>query len=177
MKEHHDCQDKGHVFYKSRRFNLTGYPVCQICGLDDVNWGRLHKRNYADIEYTIEQLKREAVRVDWWIKEFDIKAKNQAIKKGYTELRKSAQKRLIASIGRVYQMVDGTRKPYRDGYQTPYTGNSIYFAQHALGCCCRKCVAVWHGIPNGRDLTEKEIEYFVELTMFYLKKKLPDLRV
>lgn len=43
-----------------------------------------------------------------------------------------------------------------DGKQTPMRGHPVFLAQHATGCCCRGCLAKWHGIPAGRALTEAE---------------------
>jgi hypothetical protein len=66
--------------------------------------------------------------------------------------------------------------PPRDGRQTPLQGNAIYYAQHATACCCRKCLEYWHAIPQGRPLTDKELEYCVALIELYLKERLPELK-
>lgn len=58
-----------------------------------------------------------------------------------------------------------------DGRQTPYYGNAIYYAQHGLGCCCRKCLEKFYGIPKNKVLSEEEIDYFVELIKEYLEDK------
>ena len=34
-----------------------------------------------------------------------------------------------------------------DGKQTPMRGHPVFIAQHATACCCRGCLAKWHGIP------------------------------
>ena len=67
-------------------------------------------------------------------------------------------------------------QPYRDGYQTPYEGNIVYYAQHALAVCCRRCMEDWYGIPNGRDLSDSEIKWFTELVMRYIRHRLNELR-
>lgn len=36
-----------------------------------------------------------------------------------------------------------------DGRQTPMRGHPVFIAQHATACCCRGCLAKWHGIPPG----------------------------
>lgn len=66
-------------------------------------------------------------------------------------------------------------KPFRGGY-TPYFGNIIYYAQHATATCCRECMNYWHGFQKGRELTEAEIEYSIELIMLYIQKKIPTLQ-
>lgn len=72
-------------------------------------------------------------------------------------------------------MLDGSSRPYRDGFQTPYFGNSIFYAQHALACCCRKCMQYWHGVPYGINLDHNGLEYFTQLVMMYLKARLPEV--
>lgn len=36
-----------------------------------------------------------------------------------------------------------------DGKQTPMRGHPVFIAQHATACCCRGCLAKWHGHPGG----------------------------
>ena len=86
------------------------------------------------------------------------------------DLEESAQRRVVQSIGRVHE-VNGNRQPYRDGYQTPFQGNILYYAQHALAICCRKCVQDWYGIPAGRDLNSEEVMWFVRLIMRYVEHR------
>lgn len=58
-----------------------------------------------------------------------------------------------------------------DGKQTPMKGHPVFIAQHACACCCRGCLEKWHKIPKGRDLTEKEINYIVNLLLLWIKKE------
>jgi hypothetical protein len=46
--------------------------------------------------------------------------------------------------------------PVNDGKQTPWRGHPVFVAQHATATCCRSCLAKWHGIPAGRELTPDE---------------------
>lgn len=59
-----------------------------------------------------------------------------------------------------------------DGKQTPMRGHPVFIAQHACALCCRGCLEKWHKIPKGRDLTDKEIEFMVNLIMLWIKKEL-----
>ena len=43
--------------------------------------------------------------------------------------------------------------PANDGKQTPYGKHPVFVAQHATATCCRGCLAKWHSIPKGRELT------------------------
>lgn len=62
-----------------------------------------------------------------------------------------------------------------DGKQTPMKGHPVFIAQHACACCCRSCLEKWHKIPKDRDLTEKEINYIVNLLMLWIKKEYEQL--
>lgn len=46
--------------------------------------------------------------------------------------------------------------PPNDGKQTPWRGHPVFVAQHATACCCRSCLAKWHGIDKGHELTQGE---------------------
>jgi hypothetical protein len=52
-------------------------------------------------------------------------------------------------------------EPANDGRQTPMRGHPVFVAQHATATCCRSCLAKWHGIPAGRELTHDEQEHVV----------------
>jgi hypothetical protein len=49
------------------------------------------------------------------------------------------------------------------------------YAQHATASCCRKCIEEWHGIHQGRELTEDEITYLATLAILYVDERLPFL--
>ena len=59
-------------------------------------------------------------------------------------------------------------QPFRDGNQTPMRGHPGFVAQHATGCCCRGCLEKWHGIPQGRRLSEEEINRIVSILMRWI---------
>ena len=50
-----------------------------------------------------------------------------------------------------------------DGKQTPMRNHPAFIAQHATATCCRGCLAKWHGIPRGRELTAEEQKYVVSV--------------
>ena len=47
-------------------------------------------------------------------------------------------------------------QPANDGKQTPWRGHPVFVAQHATATCCRGCLAKWHRIESGRELTADE---------------------
>ena len=59
-----------------------------------------------------------------------------------------------------------------DGRQTPMRGHPVFVAQHACACCCRGCLAKWHGIPAGRELTPEQQESIVILLMAWLEMEM-----
>ena len=59
--------------------------------------------------------------------------------------------------------------PVKDGRQTPMRGHPVFVAQHATATCCRSCLAKWHGIPAGRELSVEEQAYVVRAIERWLK--------
>lgn len=59
-----------------------------------------------------------------------------------------------------------------DGKQTPMRGHPVFIAQHACACCCRGCLEKWHHIPKNKQLTEKEVDYIVNLLMSWINKQI-----
>ena len=64
-------------------------------------------------------------------------------------------------------------QPPNDGRQTPWRGHPVFVAQHATATCCRGCLAKWHGIPKGADLTEAEREHAVDAVERWLRLQAP----
>lgn len=58
-----------------------------------------------------------------------------------------------------------------DGKQTPMRGHPVFIAQHATATCCRGCLEKWHKIPKGRDLTDVEQKYIVDIIMEWIKRQ------
>ena len=59
-----------------------------------------------------------------------------------------------------------------DGKQTPTRQvHPVFIAQHACACCCRGCLEKWHKIPKGRELTDKEVNYIVNLLIEWIKRE------
>ncbi|NUO63346.1 MAG: DUF4186 domain-containing protein [Gemmatimonadaceae bacterium] len=54
-------------------------------------------------------------------------------------------------------------EPKNDGKQTPWRGHPVFVAQHATATCCRSCLAKWHGIPAGHELTPEERAHVVRV--------------
>ncbi len=58
-----------------------------------------------------------------------------------------------------------------DGKQTPMRGHPVFIAQHATATCCRGCLEKWHKIPKGRELTQAEQKYVVDIIMEWINRQ------
>lgn len=58
--------------------------------------------------------------------------------------------------------------PKNDGKQTPMRGHPVFVAQHATATCCRGCLAKWHGIPAGVQMTSDEQDHAVGAIMRWI---------
>ena len=162
-----NCENELHCFRKSRQMTDAERGRCRSCGADLIDWNRVHNRELSDASFTFKSLKREMWRHYYWHKPIDQQAENHARRKGRSKLKEAARNRIEKSVG--------PAKPFRDGTQTPREGNIIFYAQHALACCCRTCMEYWHGIPKGIKLSDEQIDYFVELVMMYIGERMPNL--
>ena len=163
-----DCGNGLHCFLatlKMLKENRNGQ--CRACGISLIDWSRVHGNNLADVAYTFSSLKKEFVRHHFWHLDLDIKAVNHARRKGKTGMSAAIDKRITKYLA--------PAEPPFDGRQTPKSGNSIFYAQHATGTCCRKCVQEWHGIPKGVELTQAQINYCADLVKLYVAERLPYL--
>jgi hypothetical protein len=174
-----NCAQDKHAFnnplktYKrrgqGRQFLQPG--VCKGCGADLIDWARLHGKNPADIEYTIEALKREYIRWEFWNRSFSDKARADLNERGiesvYADIRPTLV-RIVLPKSQGYWM--NMAVPTEQEKLT----SVIQYGQHAIAACCRKCVETWHGIRNDRALTDSEIDYLVQLLSKYLDLRLSD---
>lgn len=97
---------------------------------------------------------------------FSLKAndRNYIAEKGIDTVRSHAQdfirKRLAPA------------EPRNDGKQTPMRGHPVFVAQHATATCCRGCMEKWHHIPKGRELTETEQKYIVDVIIKWIERQI-----
>ena len=59
-----------------------------------------------------------------------------------------------------------------DGKQTPTKGHPVFIAQHATATCCRECIRKWHKLPPGRELSQVQQEYLVDVIMTWIKREM-----
>lgn len=63
-------------------------------------------------------------------------------------------------------------EPKNDGKQTPWKGHPVFIAQHATATCCRGCLAKWHRIEQGRELTTDEQAHTVRVIERWLRDQM-----
>jgi predicted Fe-S protein YdhL (DUF1289 family) len=62
--------------------------------------------------------------------------------------------------------------PRNDGKQTPWRGHPVFVAQHATATCCRGCLAKWHGIERGHELSAAEQNHVIAAIARWLETEL-----
>ena len=62
------------------------------------------------------------------------------------------------------------------GKQTPMRGHPVFIAQHATATCCRECIRKWHKIQPGRELSQVQQEYLVDVIMTWIERELENAR-
>ena len=62
--------------------------------------------------------------------------------------------------------------PRNDGKQTPWRGHPVFVAQHATATCCRGCLAKWHGIERGHELSAPEQNHVLSVIARWLEAEL-----
>lgn len=61
-----------------------------------------------------------------------------------------------------------------DGKQTPMRGHPVFIAQHATATCCRECIRKWHKMQPGRELSQIQQEYLVDVIMTWIQKEMDE---
>ena len=162
-----DCENELHCFKQLKKMTDEQRGNCRYCGADLVDWDRIHVRDSRDVQYTFAALRNEMIRHYFFHKKIDDRAVRHAQRKGRLQLKTAARHRLEKYIA--------PAQPPRDGRQTPFEGNAIFYAQHATATCCRTCLEYWHDVPKGRPLSAEERAYCAALVDCYLDERLPEL--
>jgi len=87
-----------------------------------------------------------------------------AILRGPTALRAHAHELIAQRLA--------PAEPRNDGKQTPYRGHPVFVAQHATATCCRTCLAKWHGVAAGEELTAEQLDYVVDVIDRWIERQL-----
>ena len=72
-----DCDNDLHCFKATRAMkDADEVGRCRSCGINLVDWERVHQQDLTDVQYTFEALKHEMIRHHFWHVEIDQKAIN-----------------------------------------------------------------------------------------------------
>ncbi|GEM_PF-1539164 len=111
-----------------------------------------------------ERLQESSFRMRFHLKEADLAYIKE---KGIDTVRSHAEEIIRKRLTPAVIPNDGKQTPMRGA---PH-GHPVFLAQHATGTCCRGCLAKWHGIPAGRELTEEEIMYITDVIMKWIVRE------
>ena len=144
-----------------------GEGFCISCGEQKIDLARVRKLDLKDEDFLITSLNLELIRKVYWTTPIPQVEIDNAFDLGKNGLQEAILKRMTDDIGSI--------NPWNNGI-TPYTGNLIYYAQHATGTCCRRCMEYWFKFPK-RDvaLTDNQVQYSTDLINLYLSKRVPQL--
>lgn len=115
----------------------------------------------ATVEQALSRLQRSAFRAKFHLSEQD---RQYIADKGMETIQRHAADFIRTRLA--------PASIPNDGKQTPMRGHPVFIAQHATACCCRGCLAKWHGIPAGKALTEAQKQYVVDVLMAWIQREL-----
>ena len=59
-----------------------------------------------------------------------------------------------------------------DSKQTPMKGHPVFIAQHATATCCRECIRKWHKMQPGKELSQVQQDYLVDVIMTWIQREM-----
>ncbi len=99
-----------------------------------------------------ERLDNSKFRSSFHLKQKDIDYIN---KKGLETIRQHAKDFITKREAPAYIA--------NDGKQTPMRGHPVFIAQHATATCCRECIRKWHKMQPGKELSQVQQDYLVDV--------------
>ena len=104
---------------------------------------------------------KSETRIIFWFDDKDIDYINE---KGLDTIRQHAKDFIAKREAPAYIA--------NDGKQTPMRGHPVFIAQHATATCCRECIRKWHKIQPGKELSQVQQEYLVDVIMTWIQKEM-----
>ena len=167
-----DCGNDLHCFQRSKKLtNASRSGQCRECGVQLVDWARVHRRDSGDAPYLIEALKFEWIRHRYWHLPLTEYAINYARRKGRILLADAVRRQIESAVASPKHPAQGRQTPW----ETNPKATAVHYAQHATASCCRKCIEGWHAIPIDVTLTVDQLNYLADLAMRYIVARIPDL--
>ena len=106
---------------------------------------------------------KSETRIIFWFDDKDIDYIN---KKGLDTIRQHAKDFIAKREAPAYIA--------NDGKQTPMRGHPVFIAQHATATatCCRECIRKWHKMQPGKELSQVQQDYLVDVIMTWIQKEM-----
>ena len=108
-----------------------------------------------------ERLDNSKFRSSFHLKQKDIDYIN---KKGLETIRQHAKDFITKREAPAYIA--------NDGKQTPMRGHPVFIAQHATATCCRECIRKWHKMQPGKELSQVQQDYLVDVIMTWIQREM-----
>lgn len=151
VKHPHDCGNNKHYFVYDGKTTH-----CEFCGCEFNGSSTL--KTLPDYN-TVKIAMKESFWNDEWLNfPLDDAAKSKLRKVTRSEIQMILNKSIRVCTS-------------NDGRQTPYCGNPVFYAQHGLGLCCRKCLEKFYGIHRNEILSDVMIDYFTDLIWKFIEEK------
>ena len=113
------------------------------------------------IDEALEKLSKSKFRSSFHLKEKDIEYINKV---GMDKIKQHAKDFIAKREAPAFIA--------NDGKQTPMRGHPVFIAQHATATCCRECIRKWHKMQSGRELSQVQQDYLVDIIMTWIQKEL-----
>ena len=104
---------------------------------------------------------KSETRIIFWFDDKDIDYINE---KGLDTIRQHAKDFIAKREAPAYIA--------NDGKQTPMKGHPVFIAQHATATCCRECIRKWHKMQPGKELSQVQQDYLVDVIMTWIQKEI-----
>ena len=161
-----ECKEQLHSFRPPPRKAALPLGPCQVCGVETIPWSFMHARDLTDVSSKMDFLKTEWIRHFFFNLPITPRIEHFCLAKGVAGLESEADAQL-----RHAKMLNFN--PDWDWNQTRMlNGNIVHWARHAMGCCCRRCLAYWHNVPFAATLSSSDIDYFRSLVMIYVNSRI-----
>ena len=118
-------------------------------------------KRYEIINYKLNSLSKSTFRNSFYLKDKD---KNYIKDKGMNIIKDHAYDIILKRLAPI--------DIKNDGKQTPMRGHPVFIAQHATATCCRECIRKWHKMQPGRELSQVQQDYLVDIIMTWIQKEL-----
>ncbi len=115
-----------------------------------------------DIDQLLNNLSKAKFRGSFHLNE---KMKKYTTEKGLNKIKHDALEIITKRLS--------PANPLNDGKQTPMKQvHPVFIAQHATGTCCRGCLERIHHIKKGKELSNIEIDYIINVIIKWIIREI-----